>query len=839
MKKTILCVILLCLVSVSAQAQWWTTSIGPNGSVNYDFHTAYDSKRGVVVALTNQGDTWQYASKGWSLLEENTMKEFSRFFNGGLTYDKGRDLIVFYSNGETWEWDRKVWKQKNSDGPGVWKSKLLYHPDRKMTLLVCQRSWDSEVIQTWAWDGKSWEKMKGYNELHSLDSWDFAWDYQRRIMVLMAETYENGYQHNRIYELENNGWVWKTDIPWNVFSTWKPEIAYNPNTDTMWAVSDYCYHDERILEWNGKSFEVNNSYRLKSGDLVCDYKHNRLLLLEADSWDLRRKRAIKLGSHKCPPSSTFFNTYSYNSDKGKLALIHQFRGELFEWDGRSWTSKDLNVFTSASENGRFVYFPPLKGTIYFGGGESESYPNEDGDYYPVYDKTYIWKNNSLFKWRISGPDARANFAMTYHSGRKSMFLFGGDNFETDERDGPYTITGGFYGDTWEFREGEWKKLEDSGPSGRSQHSMVYDKKRNKIVLFGGRAGERLGDTWEWDQYGWKRVSIKGPAPRERVSMVYDSNLGKVILFSGNVSSGKTAKDVWTWDGQKWESLDQAKGIAGFRGNIFNFDRYEGQSIGFYDDKIYHFGPYRPTISASTDFDGDGKADPSTFDARGGEWLFRDTGSVKFGKFRDVPAPGDYNGDGKAQMVVYRPDSGSWIGEKGILLENFGKIGDIPVPGDYDGDGKDDIAYFRPSNGRWCINGKFDLDFGKGHDVPVPGDYNGDKKTDIAVYRAETGTWYFADGSQIKFGEYQDIPVPADYNGDGKTDLAVYRQSTGQWIIKGQRTVKFGYPEDIPIPMDYDGDGKDDLILYRANTGEWVFPDDSSFPLGKPHSTPVH
>jgi hypothetical protein len=37
--------------------------------------------------------------------------------------------------------------------------------------------------------------------------------------------------------------------------------------------------------------------------------------------------------------------------------------------------------------------------------------------------------------------------------------------------------------------------------------MAYDKQRDRIVLFGGRAGPGadLNDTWEWDGTAWRRI----------------------------------------------------------------------------------------------------------------------------------------------------------------------------------------------------------------------------------------------------------------------------------------------------------------------------------------------
>jgi hypothetical protein len=42
--------------------------------------------------------------------------------------------------------------------------------------------------------------------------------------------------------------------------------------------------------------------------------------------------------------------------------------------------------------------------------------------------------------------------------------------------------------------------------------MAFDRRRNRVVLFGGhagfmpgRTGEMFGDTWEWTGSAWERV----------------------------------------------------------------------------------------------------------------------------------------------------------------------------------------------------------------------------------------------------------------------------------------------------------------------------------------------
>lgn len=70
---------------------------------------------------------------------------------------------------------------------------------------------------------------------------------------------------------------------------------------------------------------------------------------------------------------------------------------------------------------------------------------------------------------------------------------------------------GTKGTSWKLVDGEYKKLNDVGPSGRSAYTMVLDSNRKKLVLFGGGVPEtniRYNDVWEWGGRQWKMVHPK-------------------------------------------------------------------------------------------------------------------------------------------------------------------------------------------------------------------------------------------------------------------------------------------------------------------------------------------
>jgi fibronectin type 3 domain-containing protein len=249
-----------------------------------------------------------------------------------------------------------------------------------------------------------------------------------------------------------------------------------------------------------------------------------------------------------------------------------------------------------------------------------------------------------------------------------------------------------------------------------------------------------------------------------------------------------------------------------------------------------------------DFDGDGKADLTTWRPSNGNWTTLNsstssTSRTQWGQLGDIPVVGDYDGDGKADKAIWRPSTGQWYvinssTGTGVLANTWGLSGDVPVPGDYDGDGKTDIAIWRPSTGEWWIiysstgTGSMVKVWGQAGDIPVPGDYDGDGKTDLAFWRPSTGAWWVVKSSTgvgsniVNWGVSTDIPVAMDYDRDGKTDVAIWRPSTGEWWIiysttgSGSMLRVLGTSGDVPAPADYDGDGMVDQAVWRPSNGTW-------------------
>jgi len=139
--------------------------------------------------------------------------------------------------------------------------------------------------------------------------------------------------------------------------------------------------------------------------------------------------------------------------------------------------------------------------------------------------------------------------MAYDPGRQRVVLFGG-RAGSDE-----------FGDTWEWDGSAWTQREDTGPPPRAGHAMAYDIAGARVVLFGGAGtdGAGLGDTWAWNGTAWTQIADTGPDPRTASALVAD---GGALLFGGVNSSDPVPPasgrivygDSWRLEGNLWTKV---------------------------------------------------------------------------------------------------------------------------------------------------------------------------------------------------------------------------------------------------------------------------------------------
>lgn len=147
------------------------------------------------------------------------------------------------------------------------------------------------------------------------------------------------------------------------------------------------------------------------------------------------------------------------------------------------------------------------------------------------------------------PPNRNFSAMVYDSERARLVVFGGVTPNT---------TNGQLDDTWEYDGTTWtKRSTATKPTARERIAMAYDRKRKRVVVYGGQSGAgQSSDTWEYDGTNWVLRTFGGMTPglRHGAAMTYDAKRGVTVLYGGFRVGPGTLADTWEYDGTSWSAI---------------------------------------------------------------------------------------------------------------------------------------------------------------------------------------------------------------------------------------------------------------------------------------------
>jgi hypothetical protein len=137
---------------------------------------------------------------------------------------------------------------------------------------------------------------------------------------------------------------------------------------------------------------------------------------------------------------------------------------------------------------------------------------------------------------------RAQHAAIYDPVRDRVIVIGGDG-------------GTFLNDVWALNLAgstpTWERLLPGGvpPSGRREHTAIYDPLGDRVIVYGGFDGSRRGDVWALLLGGspsWSRLTSSTVSPASRMGhvAVYDEPRHRMVMFGGSVGTNATSREVW-------------------------------------------------------------------------------------------------------------------------------------------------------------------------------------------------------------------------------------------------------------------------------------------------------
>ena len=236
----------------------------------------------------------------------------------------------------------------------------------------------------------------------------------------------------------------------------------------------------------------------------------------------RQKAVIAGGSHKIGATAT-----------------RQVIGDAWEGDAAGWRPT-----AGIPPRDHHALVDDERGNVLLFGG----IPENRSDRWPT--DTWRLETGGWRQVATEGPSGRARTALVYDSRRRQVVLFGGVGEEPAPR-APQP----FYGDTWIWEGERWRKAAGEGPPGRYAHGMVFDERAGVVLLYSGSAAHRdapLSDMWQWDGTRWTEIALTGATPGHRYQpvMVYDKARDRTVLYGGRAGS----HDTWEWDGTRWHEI---------------------------------------------------------------------------------------------------------------------------------------------------------------------------------------------------------------------------------------------------------------------------------------------
>lgn len=306
---------------------------------------------------------------------------------------------------------------------------------------------------------------------------------------------------------------------------WTTGIVYLfGGVDEVWLPNyDYPLFDV----WSYNTFTRRWTRRLNS-DLYNAFQRDAIAL------DPRSKKVVLYSTYVDPAGGFGFGVETW---------LYDIRRNTFE-NVTSGTEPPLRW------GSRMVYDSQSRRAILFGG--SDGFTAETlNDTWSFDFETRMW---TQMEPAVSPPPHHFA-AMAYHPLADRAVLFGGFDIYKES----------VLNDTWtyDYDTNTWTELHpDVSPPARLYHSMAWDIKSNRMVMFGGVEYPYepiLGDTWSLDlkHSTWTQLS-PAPAPKARAWHVMEGTWEGALLFGGSPQHEiYTFDDTWIFDSHRdrWNAVD--------------------------------------------------------------------------------------------------------------------------------------------------------------------------------------------------------------------------------------------------------------------------------------------
>ena len=556
----------------------WTPSrdIGPMG----DLKLTYDPARRQLLAYGSQGrfpthpEIWALDGIDWVQRHADPSNQPSGVFEFAVTFDQSRGRLIVVggiggaASRETHEWDGAAWHKTTTPSlpPLTGGHALGYDSTRQQVLLYAGRA---AAQATYSWNGSTWTRLTPTTSPPALRRPIMIDAPSRRSTLLLGDS---GTGTLQFYEWDGSNWTSRTGSAQpsgaEVAAAWDPGrnrlVVFNGET---WEWDGTAWTKRNPVTTPQIGYRYSMAYHAGFRRIIL---HGGTKTATTWSWDGTDWQLLRSNTRPAPRS---LPGMAHDPVRGRTVMFGGldpsqmfplYPAGTFEWDGRSWTRRQLPTEPAAREGLAMVYDSNRGRIVMFGGR----------DFSTTFQDTWEYRAGAWTKRSIAGPSQRWGHAMAYDGTRRKVVVFGGYNQSPLD-------------DTWEFDGTTWTKRSPTNrPAPRQGHSMAFDPVRNRVVMFGGDRGSAqpartFGDTWEWDGNNWRLLRpVTRPNPRANHSMAFDPGRGQIALYGGGSRLAARHRDSWVFNGTQWATIGASSPSFSSRNPALVFDGRARQLLRF-------------------------------------------------------------------------------------------------------------------------------------------------------------------------------------------------------------------------------------------------------------------
>jgi len=291
-----------------------------------------------------------------------------------------------------------------------------------------------------------------------------------------------------------------------------------------------------------------------------------------------------------PPTGRTDHTAVYDPVRSRMLVFGGYQSNAPNYlndvwalslDGSpAWTQLTASGTPPSPRRNHAAIYDPIRDRMVVFGGLSGVPPSYRNDVWAL----SLGENPAWTQLTPSGtpPSSRRGHAATYDPIRDRMVVCGGFS----------SIVPTYRNDAWALSLSgtpAWTQLTPSGtpPAGRTEHTAIYDAALDRLVIFGGTDGTYRNDVWELS-FGtgpaWTEIVPSGapPSGRSEHTAIYDPEHNQMVVFGEMNEHLTLLNEVWalslagtaTWS----ELVPIGTRAAGRWGHTAIYDPIQGRMI---------------------------------------------------------------------------------------------------------------------------------------------------------------------------------------------------------------------------------------------------------------------